>query len=82
MLQRHLRIFQQSCLLFVLSILLLGSVGSSLAVPVRPNILWITAEDLSPHLGCYGETQARTPHLDRLAEQGVCYTIIGTLEKI
>jgi len=39
-----------------------------------PNILWITAEDLSPALGCYGDTYATTPRLDRLAAEGVRYT--------
>ena len=34
----------------------------------RPNILWITAEDMSPTLGCYGDTYATTPNLDRFAE--------------
>jgi len=42
--------------------------------PDRPNILWITAEDLSPALGCYGDSYARTPNLDRLAVEGVRYT--------
>jgi len=36
----------------------------------RPNILWITSEDNSPYLGCYGEPLAQTPHLDRLADEG------------
>src|SRR4051812_14590178 len=40
----------------------------------RPNILWITCEDISPNLGCYGDTYAVTPNLDRLAAQGVRYT--------
>ena len=40
----------------------------------RPNILWITCEDISPHLGCYGDPEARTPNLDRLAGQGARYT--------
>ncbi len=40
----------------------------------RPNILWITCEDISPHLGCYGDEFATTPHLDALARQGVRYT--------
>ena len=39
----------------------------------RPNILWITSEDNSPLLGCYGDEQAHTPNLDRLATQGVRY---------
>ena len=37
----------------------------------RPNILWISCEDISPNLGCYGDTYARTPNLDRLASEGV-----------
>ena len=40
----------------------------------RPNILWITCEDISPYLGCYGFAQAVTPNLDRLAEMGIRYT--------
>src|SRR5688572_29960799 len=39
----------------------------------RPNILWITSEDNSPYLGCYGDRLAQTPHLDRLASEGVRY---------
>ncbi len=40
----------------------------------RPNILWILAEDMSPHWSCYGEKTIRTPHLDRLAREGVRFT--------
>ena len=40
----------------------------------RPNILWITAEDMSPVLGCYGHPDAITPNLDRLARQSVRYS--------
>lgn len=36
----------------------------------RPNILWISCEDISPNLGCYGDTYARTPNLDQLAREG------------
>lgn len=38
-----------------------------------PNILWITAEDMSPTLGCYGDTYATTPHIDQFAIDGVVY---------
>ncbi|NND97993.1 MAG: sulfatase [Pirellulaceae bacterium] len=37
----------------------------------RPNILWISCEDISPNLGCYGDPHAITPNLDQLAKQGV-----------
>lgn len=40
----------------------------------RPNVLWITCEDMSPHLGCYGERYAVTPHLDRFATESLLYT--------
>ena len=40
----------------------------------RPNILWISCEDTSPDLGCYGDDYADTPNLDRLATQGCRYT--------
>jgi uncharacterized sulfatase len=39
----------------------------------RPNILWITCEDISPHLGCYGDPYAITPALDKLASEGILY---------
>lgn len=39
--------------------------------PAPPNILWISAEDLSPDLGCYGDPYAATPVLDRLASQSL-----------
>jgi arylsulfatase A-like enzyme len=38
----------------------------------KPNILWITIEDTSPQfLGCYGNLNASTPVIDKLAEEGV-----------
>lgn len=39
----------------------------------RPNILWIYVEDISPHLGGYGESLVSTPHLDRLANEGMLF---------
>ena len=39
-----------------------------------PNILWITSEDNGPHLGCYGDTYAVTPNLDRFAKRSLLYT--------
>ena len=37
----------------------------------RPHVLWLVSEDNVPALGCYGDPVARTPHLDRLATDGV-----------
>jgi uncharacterized sulfatase len=55
--------------------LILSAILCSLAnAGDRPNIVWLSCEDISPHLGCYGYPEATTPNLDRLAEQGVRYT--------
>ncbi len=40
----------------------------------RPNILWITCEDIGPKLGCYGDSYSLTPNLDRFAEKGTLYS--------
>jgi arylsulfatase A-like enzyme len=54
---------------FILSFF--GSLLFSAAAAERPNILWITSEDNGAHwLGCYGNDQAATPRLDRLAAEG------------
>ncbi len=39
----------------------------------RPNILWVSCEDISPDLGCYGDGYSVSPNIDRLAAQGVRY---------
>jgi uncharacterized sulfatase len=44
----------------------------------RPNILWISLEDTSPDLGCYGDKYAVTPNIDRLAAEGCRYTNVFT----
>jgi len=40
----------------------------------KPNIIWISCEDISAHLGCYEDPHAITPNLDKLASEGVRYT--------
>jgi len=37
----------------------------------RPNILWICIEDWSPDLSCYGTKGIHTPHVDKLAAEGI-----------
>ncbi len=39
----------------------------------RPNILWLSCEDIGPHLGAYGDPDATTPNLDALAKEGLRY---------
>lgn len=47
---------------------------AALSAADRPNILWITAEDMSPVLGSYGDPDAKTPNLDAFARESVRYT--------
>ena len=41
---------------------------------LKPNILWLSCEDISAHLGCYGDPHAITPNLDQLASEGRRFT--------
>lgn len=41
----------------------------------QPNIVWILADDLGyGDLGSYGQARIRTPHLDRMAAEGMRFT--------
>ena len=41
----------------------------------RPNIIIILADDLGyGDLGCYGQEKIQTPHIDRLAREGMRFT--------
>lgn len=54
-------------------VLLLSITCATAADSPRPNILWITSEDHGPQMGCYGDTFATTPNVDRLAAKGMIY---------
>jgi uncharacterized sulfatase len=40
----------------------------------KTNIIWITVEDLSPDLSCYGNNKVKTPYLDSISKLGVRFT--------
>ena len=58
------------------SFLLLTVVVSATAFAAeRPNLIWIMADDLGyGELGCYGQKVIATPHLDRMAREGMRFT--------
>ena len=59
--------FTLACLLFTLT--------SVQAETAKPNVLFISIDDLNDWLGCYGgHPQVKTPHIDQLAKQGVLFS--------
>ena len=48
----------------------------------KPNILWISCEDISPRLGCYGDPVAQTPNIDKLCDEGAKYTNAFTVAPV
>ena len=56
---------------FIPVVTILSLVTASFAE--KPNIVWISCEDISPHIACFGDPHAITPNLDRLATEGVRY---------
>ena len=42
-------------------------------LPVRPNILWLVAEDMGAYIPPFGDTTVATPNLSKLASEGVIY---------
>ena len=42
----------------------------AVAAASKPHVIFIAIDDLRPELGCYGSEVVKSPHLDRLAEEG------------
>ena len=62
-------------LLLALLALPLAAVPGFAAELLRPNVLLVLADDLGwGDLACYGGKLAATPHLDRMAKEGVRFT--------
>ena len=52
-----------------------GPLTTTTAAPRRPNIVVIMADDLGyGDVSCYGTTSLKTPHIDRLAAEGLTFT--------
>jgi arylsulfatase A-like enzyme len=63
--------------LFLSAVLLVACGGSDddgAELLVRPNIVWIVADDMNFEIGAFGDPVAQTPRIDALAAAGVRYT--------
>lgn len=56
------------------SILFTSNAVLTASAAEQPNILWLSCEDISAHFGCYGDSHAITPNVDKLATEGIRYT--------
>ena len=52
--------------------------GVEMSRNYQPNLLWISTEDLSPDLGCYGDSYAVTPNIDKFAAKSIRYVNVFT----
>lgn len=66
----------------VLYSLLVALTHAPLDAAEAPNILWITAEDIGPELGCYGDAYAETPNLDALAQRSLRYKMAWSVAPV
>jgi len=69
-------------LVFLLILLAMGGFGCREEPVERPNFLFILADDLTKRdLACYGSPNALTPHIDKLATEGMrfesCFSAVA-----
>lgn len=60
---------------FAWLLLLWGSASSLQAADKKPNVIFILADDMGTYdLGAYGQKLIKTPHIDRLAREGIRFS--------
>ncbi|MEK9983840.1 MAG: sulfatase-like hydrolase/transferase, partial [Opitutae bacterium] len=63
----------RSSLLTLFLTSLLAQLLPSATPACKPNVLFIAVDDLRPALGCYGDSTAVTPNIDKLSKEGVLF---------
>lgn len=60
-------------IIYVSATFLIFLTGVSAQNTKKPNVLFIAVDDLRPELGCYGQSQIKSPNIDKLAESGLTF---------
>jgi len=63
---------QRCVFLMVVAFVLAGELTATAAD--RMNVLFVSVDDLRPELGCYGNTEIKTPSFDKFARRGTTFT--------
>jgi arylsulfatase A-like enzyme len=54
----------------------------ALQAETKPNILFISVDDLRPQLGCYGDKLIQSPNIDRIAARGIVFNKAYTQQAV
>lgn len=68
----HTRLIRFPALVLCSAFAVFGSFGAR-GDENPPNVLFIAVDDLRPELGCYGNRQIKSPHIDALAKNAVTF---------
>jgi iduronate 2-sulfatase len=69
-----MNIFSKFLLLFIFFMIVLSLVSCDKSIKVKkPNVLFVSIDDLRPALSMYGDKIAITPHLDQFAGEGMTF---------
>src|SRR5215510_5754399 len=64
----------RTCFLAAASLLAAAAAAPADTKPARPNILFVFTDDHASHaIGAYGSKINKTPHIDRLAKEGMLF---------
>src|SRR3954466_8287465 len=66
-----MKVYRAIIACFVALIWFAGSCLAEEKASLQFNVLFIAVDDLRPELGCYGNSQIKSPNIDALAKQGL-----------